>query len=310
MTNRSPSIARLVEGEHRQELRNDLAMAIVNRGNALLALGRLEETVAVHDESIAIRRVLVEGEHREELRNDLAGAIVNRGSALVVNGWVGTKLSRCDGTISCSLLGEPRHLRRLRDINSRSFSIGFPRDPDILPNTLQARELRAAPGGSPINSEMKARRLGPTLRGKPMKKFAAMAIIPLFGGFLYAQEANHEVTTTSTTWNGTLVDASCQSSHTVNKESSTKTNPDQSVTHKESTRTETVDCPVTTTTTSFGLLTPEGRYMHFDDPSNTKIVEVVKTNTGWTGFITGRKPIKVKVVGTAKGEVVVMESIH
>jgi hypothetical protein len=143
-----------------------------------------------------------------------------------------------------------------------------------------------------------------------MKTFAAMAIIPLFAGFLYAQEPNREVTTTTTTWEGTLVDATCQSSHTVNKESSTKTNPDQSVTHKESTRTETVDCPVTTTTTTFGLLTPEGHYMHFDNPSNTKIIEVTKSNNGWSKFITGRKPIKVKVVGTANGDVVVMESIH
>jgi hypothetical protein len=142
-----------------------------------------------------------------------------------------------------------------------------------------------------------------------MKKFAAIAIIPLFAGFLYAQEASRSVTTT-TTWNGTLIDASCQSSHTEHKESSTKTNPDQSVTHRESTRTETVDCPVTTTTTTFGLLTPEGRYMTFDEPSNTKIVEVVKTNNGWSRFITGRKPIKVRVVGTANGDVVVMESIR
>ena len=142
-----------------------------------------------------------------------------------------------------------------------------------------------------------------------MKKFAAMAIIPLFAGFLYAQEASRTVTTT-TTWSGTLIDASCQSSHTEHKESSTKTNPDQSVTHRESTRTETVDCPVTTTTTSFGLLTPDGKYLHFDDPSNTKIVEVVKTNTGWNRFITTRKPLRVRVVGTANGDIVVMESIR
>jgi len=142
-----------------------------------------------------------------------------------------------------------------------------------------------------------------------MKTFTAMAIIPLFAGFLYAQEANRTVPT-NTTWDGTLVDASCQSTHTEHKESSTTTNPDQSVTHKESSRTETVDCPVTTTTKSFGLLTPEGHYRRFDDPSNTKIIEVVKTNDGWTKLITGRKPLKVRVVGTANGDVVVMESIR
>jgi len=133
-----------------------------------------------------------------------------------------------------------------------------------------------------------------------MKKFAAMAVIPLFAGFLYAQQESRTVTTT--TWNGTLVDASCQSSHTVHKESSTKTNPDQSVTHKESSSTETVDCPVVTTTTTFGLLTPEGRYLTFDEPSNTKIVEVVKSKKDWNDLINDRKPRATRSDGSPKGD--------
>jgi hypothetical protein len=143
-----------------------------------------------------------------------------------------------------------------------------------------------------------------------MKKFATIGLIPLFAGFLWAQEASRTTTTTTTTWNGTLVDWACQSSHTESKESSTQTNPDQSVTHKESSRSTTVSCPVTTTTTSFGLLTSDGRYVHFDEPSNTKIVEVVKSNKDWNRFIVAKKPVKVKVVGTANGEVVVLESIQ
>ena len=142
-----------------------------------------------------------------------------------------------------------------------------------------------------------------------MKKFATLGLIPLFAGFLWAQEASRTTTTTTTTWNGTLVDWACQSSHMTQKESSTQANPDQSVTHKETITTTTVGCPVTTTTTSFGLFT-NGRYVHFDEPSNTKIVEVVKSNKDWNRFIVAKKPVKVKVVGAANGDVVVLESIQ
>src|SRR5258708_40220809 len=115
-----------------------------------------------------------------------------------------------------------------------------------------------------------------------MKKFAAIAVIPLFAGFLFAQNQTRTETTT-TTWNGTLVDAACQNTHTEHHASSTQTNPDQSVTTKsESSRSETVNCPVTTTTTTFGLLTPVVRYIRFDEPSNARVIEIVKTNTGWT----------------------------
>jgi hypothetical protein len=142
-----------------------------------------------------------------------------------------------------------------------------------------------------------------------MKKFAAMAVIPLFAGFLCAQEASRTTTTTTTTWNGTLVDWACQSQHMTQKESSTQTNPDQSVTHKESTTTTTVGCPVTTTTTSFALF-ENGRYVHFDEPSNTKIVEYVKSNKDWGRLIVAKRPVRARVIGTVNGDVVVMESIH
>jgi len=67
---------------------------------------------------------------------------------------------------------------------------------------------------------------------------------------------------------------------------------------------------VTTTTTSFGLLTPEGRYVRFDDPSNSRIIEVVKRNKKWNTYITERTPLKVRVIGRPEGDVVVMESIQ
>ena len=147
-----------------------------------------------------------------------------------------------------------------------------------------------------------------------MKKIAAVAVIPLFAGFLWAQQdqATHSSTTTTTTWNGTLVDAGCRTTQTEHKESRTQTSPDSSSTstsRTESSSTST-ECPVTTTTTTFGLVTPEGKYIRFDQPSNTKVVEIVKGNHKWTETITEKKPLKVQVVGTPNGDVVVVERIQ
>jgi len=71
-----------------------------------------------------------------------------------------------------------------------------------------------------------------------------------------------------------------------------------------------MDCPVTTTTTTFALQTPEGKYVRFDDPSNSRIVEVVKGNKVWTKSIDEHKPFKVRVIGTPNGDVVVVDSIR
>jgi hypothetical protein len=144
-----------------------------------------------------------------------------------------------------------------------------------------------------------------------MKSLLIIGVIPLFAGFLFAQQQSRtETTTTRTTWNGTLIDAACQNTHTEHREASTKTNPDQSVTTKtESSHSETVDCPVTTTTTTFGLLTSDGRYIRFDQPSNTRVVEVVRTNKSWSPYLANRTPLKVRVVGAANGDVAVVQSI-
>jgi len=142
-----------------------------------------------------------------------------------------------------------------------------------------------------------------------MKKFAAAAIIPLCAGYLFAQQQSAdrtETTTTKTTWNGTLVDAACRTTHTERKTTST---PDPNTTRTETTRTESVDCPATTTTTTFGLMTADGKYVRFDEPSNTRVIQVVKSHKDWKKFLDEKKPIKVNVIGTANGDVVVVETI-
>ena len=141
-----------------------------------------------------------------------------------------------------------------------------------------------------------------------MKALTTVAVIPLFAGFLCAQDRTEtRTTTTKTTYEGTLIDAGCQTTHTEHKES--HTNPDSSVTTKTEHST-TTECPATTTTSSFGLLTSDGKFVRFDDGSNTKIVEMVKSNKTWSREINDRAPIKVRVVGTPHGDVVVMESIR
>jgi hypothetical protein len=90
-----------------------------------------------------------------------------------------------------------------------------------------------------------------------------LAVIPLCAGFLWAQDTKTETTTTKTTYKGNLMDAGCLTKQTEHKETTTDEN---STTTKAQATSEVVNCPVTTTTTTFALRTPEGKYVRFDDP--------------------------------------------
>ena len=144
-----------------------------------------------------------------------------------------------------------------------------------------------------------------------MKRFATVALAPLFATFLWAQaDQTRTETTTTTTWNGTLVDAGCRSTHTENRSTETS-NPADGTTKTVTTKTNTVntECPATITTTTFGLVTPEGKYVRFDEPSNTRVIEVVKNNKKYKEYLEGKKPVHVQVIGTANGDVVVVKTI-
>ena len=145
-----------------------------------------------------------------------------------------------------------------------------------------------------------------------MKKWAVLAMVPLFAGFLLAQDqtTRTETKTTTTTWNGTLIDANCYTTHTEHKETTNSANREGTTTTRtETTHTENTQCPVTTTTTTFGLLTPSGQYVRFDNPSNTRIIEVVKGNKRWVKDMEDHQPVKVTVVGSPSGDVVVLKEI-
>jgi len=145
-----------------------------------------------------------------------------------------------------------------------------------------------------------------------MKKLATMAAIPLFAGFLCAQSQTETTTTTTkTNYEGTLVDAGFRTTHTESNRSETS-KPDENTTRTQTTNTKTdsTECPVTQQTSAFGLMTSDGKFVRFDDPSNTRIIEMVKKNKGWSQSMSDQKPIRVRVVGTPHGDVVVLDSIR
>jgi hypothetical protein len=131
-----------------------------------------------------------------------------------------------------------------------------------------------------------------------MKKLAVLAVTPLFAGFLFAQSTQE---TTTTTINGTLIDAGCRTTHTESKE----VNPTSTTT----TTKDVTDCPVSETSTAFGLITADGKFVRLDDASNARVIEMVK-GKHWRTYITDHKPIKVHVVGSQNGDVVVVKTIQ
>jgi hypothetical protein len=143
-----------------------------------------------------------------------------------------------------------------------------------------------------------------------MKKFAVFAAIPLLAGCLMAQSQSQESTTTTTThsentWNGALVDQGCYTTHFQQKSNENEGNNST----QTSTEKYTTECPVTPASTSFGMVTSDGKFVRFDDQGNTRIVEMVRSNKDWDRMMKGNKPVKVRVVGTANGDVVVIKEI-
>ncbi|KKK80530.1 hypothetical protein LCGC14_2822570, partial [marine sediment metagenome] len=107
---------RLIAEEGRRELRNDLASAYNNRGNALADQGKLADAVADFDRAIEIYDTLVEQEGRRELRNDLARAYNNRGNALGHQGKLAEAVADYDRAIEIrETLVEKEGRRELRN---------------------------------------------------------------------------------------------------------------------------------------------------------------------------------------------------
>jgi hypothetical protein len=63
------------------------------------------------------------------------------------------------------------------------------------------------------------------------------------------------------------------------------------------------------TTSAFGLLTSDGRFIRFDDHSNMRVIEVVQGNDIWNKHLAEHTPVRVRVIGSVAGNVAVVESL-
>jgi len=146
-------------------------------------------------------------------------------------------------------------------------------------------------------------------------KLATIAMLSAFVGCLGAQTSSQTETKTTTTTaattgvpvnlDGTLVDQNCYNTHSRSKETSSDAN---STTTTVTTK-DVSGCPVTATTKTFSLLTPDGKMVRFDDASNTRVIEMVKSDKDFNNDINGHRPVKVRVVAMPNGEVMVIKEI-
>jgi hypothetical protein len=144
-------------------------------------------------------------------------------------------------------------------------------------------------------------------------KLASIAMLSVFVGCLGAQTSSQSESQTTTTTStaapmnmeGTLVDQGCYTTHSHSKETTSDPN---STTTVETTNNSS-DCPATNSTTNFALLTPEGKMVRFDDASNRRVVEMMKSDRTFSDDIHGHRPVKVRVVATPNGDVMVIKDI-
>jgi len=107
-----------------------LAMALMNKGNALEQLGRLSEAIVCHDEAIAIHRRLVEEEGRAELANELAKSLMNKGNTLEQLGQLSEAIVYHDEAIAIHrwLVEEEEHTELANDLAKTLMNMGVALD--------------------------------------------------------------------------------------------------------------------------------------------------------------------------------------
>ena len=153
----------------------------------------------------------------------------------------------------------------------------------------------------------------PKKMGKNMR-FATVAFISIFIGCLGAQTSQTETRTAKTTTtaatnpvdlNGTLFDQNCYTTHFREQE----TNTNQNTTTTTVTTKVSTDCPVTASTTTYALMTPDGRIVRFDADSNREVRRMMKSEPGLYEEMKFHRPIQVHVVAMPNGDVMVIKEI-
>ncbi len=107
----------------------------------------------------------------------------------------------------------------------------------------------------------------------------------------------------TSSFKGILVDMSCAS----NSSSSAATASDQKNTAN---RDSGSDCPVSASSSQFGMKMDEGKTVKFDMVGNQRTQDMIKNDKGWNKEITANKPIHAKVDGALNGDKLIVSSIH
>ena len=128
-----------------------------------------------------------------------------------------------------------------------------------------------------------------------MNKFLTTGAIAVVGGCLWAQTQQGEPRTLNArTWKGTLVESGCRSSESERNKTGGDSSP----------------YPASTRTTSFGLMTADGKCILFDVSSNEKVAGMFKINDDWDENTVNIKATKVEVVGTEQGGKISIDEIE
>jgi hypothetical protein len=119
----------------------------------------------------------------------------------------------------------------------------------------------------------------------------------------------------TTTFRGTLVDMNCAAGSpagaaTAATRTANPPSPDQANTANRAASDSGAACPVTASTTNFGMKLQDGTTVRFDLVGNQRAQDAVKSNKKWTKLLAENKPINAKVSGAMSGEKLIVSSIH
>jgi hypothetical protein len=119
----------------------------------------------------------------------------------------------------------------------------------------------------------------------------------------------------TSTFKGVLVDMSCASpaagAQPAQPADTGKTKAsDESNTANRSASESGTNCPVSASSTNFGMKLDDGRTVRFDLVGNQRAQDEVKNNKRWNKAISENKTIQAKVSGVLNGDKLIVSSIH
>jgi len=70
------------------------------------------------------------------------------------------------------------------------------------------------------------------------------------------------------------------------------------------------NCPVTASSSQFGLKMDNGQVVRFDLVGNQRAQDALKNNKKWSSSVTANKPLQVRISGVLQGDKLIVSSIH